>query len=120
MGYAITVNLATFTVCKAEWANPSILASLMANSGYLYLTSLQLAWHCVQLFDAFLLFSILDEAWVPLCLVPIKFLSQKLSLGQLLAHFNKHKESLMPTKISVGVGDHPCFITFYNYDPYWL
>jgi len=24
----------------------------------------------------------------------------------------------MPTRISAGVGDHPCFLTFYNYDPY--
>jgi len=23
----------------------------------------------------------------------------------------------MPTRISAGVGDHPCFLTFYNYDP---
>ena len=26
----------------------------------------------------------------------------------------------MPTRISAGVGDHPCFLTFYNYDPYRL
>jgi len=23
----------------------------------------------------------------------------------------------MPTRISAGAGDNPCFITFYNYDP---
>ena len=26
----------------------------------------------------------------------------------------------MPTRISAGVGDPPCFVTFYNYDPYRL
>ena len=26
----------------------------------------------------------------------------------------------MPTRISADVGDHPCFLTFYNYDPYRL
>ena len=26
----------------------------------------------------------------------------------------------MPTRISAGVGDHPCFLTFYNFDPYRL
>ena len=26
----------------------------------------------------------------------------------------------MPTRISTGVGDHPCFLTFYYYDPYLL
>ena len=26
----------------------------------------------------------------------------------------------MPTRISVGVGDHLCFLTFYLYDPYRL
>ena len=27
----------------------------------------------------------------------------------------------MPTRISAGVGDNPCFLTFfYNYDPYIL
>jgi len=24
----------------------------------------------------------------------------------------------IPTRISAGVGDHPCFLTFYYYDPY--
>ena len=24
----------------------------------------------------------------------------------------------MPTRISAGVGDHPCYLTFYLYDPY--
>ena len=24
----------------------------------------------------------------------------------------------MPTRISAGVGDHPYFLTLYNYDPY--
>ena len=24
----------------------------------------------------------------------------------------------MHTEISAGVGSHPCFLTFYNYDPY--
>ena len=23
----------------------------------------------------------------------------------------------MPTRISAGVGDHPCFLAFYDYDP---
>ena len=27
---------------------------------------------------------------------------------------------LKHTGISAGVGYHPCFLTFYNYDPYWL
>ena len=35
---------------------------------------------------------------------------------------DKYKEKLVfyriPTRISAGVGDHPCFLTFYNYDPY--
>ena len=25
---------------------------------------------------------------------------------------------LNATRISAGVNDHPCFLTFYNYDPY--
>ena len=25
----------------------------------------------------------------------------------------------MPTRVSAGVVDHLCFLTFYNYDPYW-
>ena len=30
----------------------------------------------------------------------------------------KYKD--IPTRISAGVGDHPCFLTFYTYDPYQL
>ena len=35
--------------------------------------------------------------------------------------FNPYsQDEVMPSIIFAGIGDHPCILTFYNHDPYWL